>query len=272
MPVKRSKYCFEDVAAYLLFTDDWMPHPQPPGYLGPHVQSVSPRSSSSWLFVVVSRLPVSNGLPISPAPNPELLSKDLLAIYRSSSGLKFMGESFCFCKFFKSTKCFVLILFIFGHSGSSFSAGFSLVVQSRGSQSLQVRCSGCSLRWLLLLQLQALGQAGFSSFPVQGQQLWLLGSEHWAQQFWYRLNCSAACGTPCQRSNMCVSCILDHWASREASPGSYNVGMAHFVCPLWSLQPGNTKQAHANEHVHSRAVASINPVLLWNQQDTLTKG
>lgn len=91
------------------------------------------------------------GSPISPAPNPELLSKDLLAIYRSSSGLKFMGESFASVNFFKSTKCFVLILFIFGHSGSLFSAGFSLVAQSRGSQSLQVRCSGCSLRWLLLL-------------------------------------------------------------------------------------------------------------------------
>ena len=56
--------------------------------------------------------------PTSPAPNPELLSKDLLAFYRPSSGIQFMGESFASVNFFKSTKFFVLILFIFGCSVS----------------------------------------------------------------------------------------------------------------------------------------------------------
>ena len=52
--------------------------------------------------------------------------------------------------------------------------GLSLVVASGGYSSL--RCTGFSLRWLLLLRSTGSRHAGFSSCSLQAQQLWLVGS------------------------------------------------------------------------------------------------
>ena len=51
--------------------------------------------------------------------------------------------------------------------------GLSLVATSRGYSSL--RCSGFSLRWLLLLQSMGSRHAGFSSCGTRAQQLWHTG-------------------------------------------------------------------------------------------------
>ena len=97
--------------------------------------------------------------------------------------------------------------------------GLSLVAASGGYSSL--RCTGFSLRWLLLLW-------SMGSIGTQAQQLWLAGSRAQAQQLWrlgsvvvarglqsagsvvvaHELSCSVACGIfPDQGSDPCPL----HW-------------------------------------------------------------
>ena len=60
--------------------------------------------------------------------------------------------------------------------------GLSLVVASGCYSSL--RCSGFSLRWLLLLQSTGSRHPSFSSCSTWAQQLWLAGCRAQAQQLW----------------------------------------------------------------------------------------
>ena len=120
------------------------------------------------------------------------------------------------------SKDLIIIIFIFWLRFVFVSArGISLVAESGGYSSL--RCTGFSLRWLLLLQSMGSRRPGFSSCSTQAQSLRCEGSRaHRLQQLWcaglvvvaHRLqstssvvvahgfSCSVACGIfPDQGSN-----------------------------------------------------------------------
>ena len=63
--------------------------------------------------------------------------------------------------FFFNKFIYLFIYLIFGCTGSSLARGFSLVAESGGYSLL--RCTGFSLRWLLLLQSTGARRTGFSS-------------------------------------------------------------------------------------------------------------
>ena len=96
----------------------------------------------------------------------------------------------------------------------------SLVASSEGYCSL--RCTGFSLRWLLLLWSTGSRHAGFSSSSMQAQQLWLMGSRAQAQQLWRTvLVAPRHVGSSQTRARTRVPCIgrriLNHCATREAN-------------------------------------------------------
>ena len=97
--------------------------------------------------------------------------------------------------------------------------GLSLVAASGGYSSL--RCTGFSLRWLLLLWSTGSRRMGFSSCSMRAQQLWLTGSRAQAQQLWRTgLVALRHVGSSRTRDRTCVPCIgrriLNHCATREA--------------------------------------------------------
>ena len=94
----------------------------------------------------------------------------------------------------------------------------SLVAVSGGYSSL--RCTGFSLRWLLLLRSTGSRRAGFSSCGTWAQQLWLTGSRVQAQQLWCTgLVAPRHVGSSQTRARAHVPCIgrriLNHCATRE---------------------------------------------------------
>ena len=96
--------------------------------------------------------------------------------------------------------------------------GLSLVAASGGYSSL--RCMGCSLRWLLLLQSTGSRRVGFSSCGTWAQQLWLPGSGAQTQQLWCTgLVALWHVGSSWTRTRTRVPCtgrwILNHCATRE---------------------------------------------------------
>ena len=96
--------------------------------------------------------------------------------------------------------------------------GLSLVAASGGYSLL--RCTGFSLRWLLLLRSTGSRPAGFSSCGMQAQQLWLAGSRVQSQQLWYTsLVAPRHAGSSWARDRTHVPCIgrriLNHCATRE---------------------------------------------------------
>ena len=65
-----------------------------------------------------------------------------------------------------------------------FVAAWAFLQLWRAGVSLQLRCPGFSLKWLLLLWSTDYGlEGGFSSCNMWAQQLWLLGSRAQAKQF-----------------------------------------------------------------------------------------
>ena len=96
--------------------------------------------------------------------------------------------------------------------------GLSLVAVSRGYSSM--RCTGFSLRWLLLLRSTGSRCAGFSSCGSRAQQLQLAGSRAQAQQLWRTgLVAPRHVGSSRTRAQTRVSCtgrrIIDHCATRD---------------------------------------------------------
>ena len=94
----------------------------------------------------------------------------------------------------------------------------SLVVASRGYSLL--RCTGFSLRWLLLLRSMGSKCTGFSSCGTWAQQLWLAGSRAQVQELWHTgLVAPRHVGSSRTRARTRVPCIgrwiLNHCATRE---------------------------------------------------------
>ena len=95
---------------------------------------------------------------------------------------------------------FKIYLFVYGYARVFVAccSGFLQLRVSRGCSPL--RCTGCSLRWLLLLQSTGSRLVGFSSWGTQARWFWLMGPIVVASGG----NCSAACGIfPDQGSNPC---------------------------------------------------------------------
>ena len=84
---------------------------------------------------------------------------------------------------------FKKFIYLFSWAGSSLLSMGPSSCGERGA-ALQLRCSGFSLWWPLLLQSMGFRHMGFSSCGVWAQLLWLTGSVIFA----HRPSCSAACG------------------------------------------------------------------------------
>ena len=125
-----------------------------------------------------------------------------------------------------SFSVFYFYLFIyFGCVGSLLLLmGFSLAEASGGYSSL--RCTGFSLRLLLLLWSTGSRRMDFSSCGMWAQQLWLVGSRAQVQQLWYTgLVAPWHVGSSRTRARTRVPCIgrriLNHCATREAPVSVY---------------------------------------------------
>ena len=100
----------------------------------------------------------------------------------------------------------------------------SLAVASGGYSSL--RCTGFSLRWLLLLRSTGSRRVGFSTCSTWARQLWLAGSRVQAQQLWCTgLVAPQHVGSSRTRARTLVPCIgrwiLNHCATREVQAHSF---------------------------------------------------
>ena len=157
-----------------------------------------------------------------------------------------------------------LFNFIFGCVGSSLlRAGFSLVAASGGYSLL--RCTGLSLRWLLLLRSTGSRHMGFSSCGARAQQLWLAGSRAQAQWLWCTgLAASRHVGSSRTRARTRVPCIgrqiLNHCATREAP-------LLH-LCDTFCV-PGNVLRAQVYYLIQLYKVGTI--FVLLNTQETTTQ-
>ena len=126
----------------------------------------------------------------------------------------FISTWLCVFFFFNFIYLFIWLRWVFVAA-----RGLSLVAASRGYALL--RCSGFSLRWLLLLRSTGSRRAGFSSCGSRAQWLWLVGSRAQPQYLW-RTGLVAPRHVRYSRTRdwTRVPCIgrrtPNHWATREA--------------------------------------------------------
>ena len=126
--------------------------------------------------------------------------------------LYFFSFSFFYFYLFYFWLCWVFIT----------ACSLSLLAASRGYSSL--RCTGFSLRWLLLWWSTGSRHVGFGSCGACAQQLWLAGSRAQAQQLWHMgLVAPRHVGSSRTRAGTRVPCIgrriLNHCAIRAARDG-----------------------------------------------------
>ena len=111
----------------------------------------------------------------------------------------------------------ILLIYFWLHWVFIAARGLSLVAGSGGYSSL--RCTGFSLRWLLLLWSTGSRHAGFSSCSTQAQQLWLAGSRAQAQLWCTGLVAPRHVESSQTRAQTRVPCIgrriLNHCTARE---------------------------------------------------------
>ena len=122
---------------------------------------------------------------------------------------------------------------------------------SRGYSSL--RCTGFSLRWLLLLRSMGSKCTGFSSCGTQAQQLWLAGSRAQAQGLWHTgLVAPPHVGSSRSRARTRVACIgrriLNHCATREVPTSILKRKHGAFLSRIFSRALGTCLKSPFAHH------------------------